>query len=149
MLTVAVGLGMFFNLVLMELTGLAAGGIVVPGYVAMTIHRPLQVVTTVLVGLCTYLIVKFVSKYMLLYGRRLLILCILIGYIIGYGTRGFPTLTFNNLNVDLATIGFVVPGLLAYWMHRQGVVETISAMVVTSILVRLVISLISGGVILP
>lgn len=92
---------------------------------------------------------KFVSKYMLLYGRRLLILCILIGYIIGYGTRVFPTLTFNNLNVDLATIGFVVPGLLAYWMHRQGVVETISAMVVTSILVRLVISLISGGVILP
>jgi len=140
---------MFFNLILMELTGLAAGGIVVPGYVAMTIHRPAQVISTVLVGLVTYVIVKVISRYMLLYGRRLLILCILIGYLIGYLTRIFPPITIENISLDLTTIGFVVPGLLAYWMHRQGLIETLSAMVVAAVLVRLIIVLLSGGVIIP
>lgn len=149
MLVIAVGLGMFFNLILMELTGLAAGGIVVPGYVAMTIHRPVQVISTVLVGLVTYVIVKVISRYMLLYGRRLLILCILIGYLIGYLTRIFPPITIENISLDLTTIGFVVPGLLAYWMHRQGLIETLSAMVVAAVLVRLIIVLLSGGVIIP
>lgn len=149
MLVIAVGLGMFFNLILMELTGLAAGGIVVPGYVAMTIHRPVQVISTVLVGLITYVIVKVISRYMLLYGRRLLILCILIGYLIGYLTRIFPPITIENISLDLTTIGFVVPGLLAYWMHRQGLIETLSAMVVAAVLVRLIIVLLSGGVIIP
>ncbi len=80
---------MFFNLIFMELTGLAAGGVVVPGYIAMTLHKPVQIISTIIVGLITYIIVKLISRYMLLYGRRLLILCILLGYIIGYLTKVF------------------------------------------------------------
>ncbi|MGB9824674.1 MAG: poly-gamma-glutamate biosynthesis protein PgsC [Candidatus Hydrothermia bacterium] len=149
MVIIAVGLGMFLNLILTEFTGLAAGGIVVPGYIAMNLHKPTHVILTILVALVTYLLVKLISKYMLLFGRRLLILCILIGYILGYSIQIYGPLNLKTFNLDLSVIGFVVPGLIAYWSFRQGVVETISAMIIASVIVRLLLILITGGILIP
>jgi poly-gamma-glutamate biosynthesis protein PgsC/CapC len=105
------------------------------------------VASTVLVGLVTYAIIKLISHYILLYGRRLLIICILLGYLMGYAVRLFPALSLTAMHIDITTIGYVVPGLIAYWMHRQGIIETISAMVIVSIMVRLIVIVISGGAI--
>jgi poly-gamma-glutamate biosynthesis protein PgsC/CapC len=149
MIIVAVGLGMILTLLFTETIGLAAGGVVVPGYIALNLHHPVQVVSTVLVALATYLVVKVIAHYILIYGRRLLIVSILIGYLIGYATRLFPPVSLGHNYIDLATIGFVIPGLIAYWFHRQGIPETISAMVIVSVLVRLIIIVITGGVISP
>ncbi len=149
MIVIAVGLGMILNFLFTETIGLAAGGVVVPGYIALNLHKPDLVISTVLIGLITFIIVKILSNYILLYGRRLLIICIIIGYLLGYLTRLYPLLTYENLKIDITTIGFVVPGLIAYWMQRQGIIETISAMVIASVLVRLVIIILTGGVILP
>ena len=149
MIIVAVGLGMLLNLLFTETIGLAAGGIVVPGYIALSIHRPAQVISTIAAGIFTFMIVNVLSRHILLYGRRSLIISILIGYLVGYATKIFPPITFASANIDISTIGFVVPGLIAYWIYRQGVVETIAAMTITSILVRLIIIIITGGEVLP
>jgi len=146
---VAVGLGMFINLIFTEFTGLAAGGIVVPGYIAMSLHKPNEVLATVLVALITYLLAKLISRYTLLYGRRLLIICILIGYTLGYSIKLFGPLNLQSLEQSLLIIGYVVPGLISYWSFRQGVLETLSAMIIAAVLVRLIVIIISGGVILP
>jgi hypothetical protein len=53
------------------------------------------------------------------------------------------------MKLDLATVGYVIPGLIAYWMNRQGVIETISTMMVAAVLARLLVTVISGGVVLP
>lgn len=147
MIIVAVGLGMLLSLVFTETIGLAAGGVVVPGYIGLYLHQPVQVFSTVIVGIITFLVVKIFSNYILLYGRRLLIVSILIGYLIGYATRVFPPITFATTNIDISTIGFVVPGLIAYWISRQGIVETITAMTIVSVLVRLIIIILTKGVI--
>lgn len=132
-----------------ETIGLAAGGIVVPGYIALLLHHPFQVITTILVAWITYLLTKLISHFMLLYGRRLLVVAVLIGYLLGYVTRLFPPVVISQLKLDFTTIGFVIPGLIAYWMSRQGVIETISTMVVAAVLTRFLVMIISGGVLLP
>ena len=149
MLIEGVGLGMIMSFFMTETIGLAAGGIVVPGYIALLLHHPVQIVMTILVAWITFLLAKIISKFMLLYGRRLLVLSVLIGYLLGYGTRLFPPLFVSNMKLDLATVGYVIPGLIAYWMNRQGVIETISTMMVAAVLARLLVTVISGGVVLP
>ena len=149
MLIEAIGIGMFLSLILTETIGLAAGGIVVPGYIALTLHNPFQVISTIIIGIITFLIVKGLSYYIILYGRRLLIASILIGYLLAYITKISPALTVNAMSLNIETVGFVIPGLIAYWIARQGVFQTISAMLIVSSLVRLIIIIIHNGVVLP
>lgn len=145
MIIETIGLGMLASLFLTETIGLAAGGIVVPGYIALYLQQPMRVVATILVGIITYLLVKFLSRYMLLYGRRLLVIAVLIGYLIGLLIRLFPTITFTDFKLDINVVGYVIPGLLAYWMNRQGIIETLTTMTIAAILTRLLIIVISGG----
>ncbi len=145
----AVGIGMFLSLILTETIGLAAGGIVVPGYIALVLHDPVQVIATVLAGMITFLIVKLLSKYIIIYGRRLLIISILVGYLIAYFTRVSPVLNLNAFSMNIQTVGYVIPGLIAYWIARQGIIPTLSAMVIVSSLVRLIIIIVHNGVVLP
>ena len=74
---IAIGLGMIISLFLTETIGVMAGGIIVPGYFALYLQNPIQIVTTFLIGIVTYYIIYFMSKYLLIYGRRRLILCLL------------------------------------------------------------------------
>lgn len=138
---------MMLNLLLTETIGLAAGGIVVPGYIALNLHQPDMVVSTVILALITYLLLYLLSRFILLYGRRLLIVSIIIGYLLGYLTRIYPSISIETLQLDITTIGFVVPGLIAYWMQRQGIVETISTMIIAAVIVRLILIILTGGTI--
>lgn len=147
MIVIAVGLGMILNMLLTETIGLAAGGVVVPGYIAIYLHKPDVVISTVAIALITYIILKLLSYHILLYGRRLLIIAIIIGYLLGYITRVYPSISITTLRFDITTIGFVVPGLIAYWMERQGIIETLSTMLIASVLVRFALIILSAGVI--
>ncbi|MCX7785621.1 MAG: poly-gamma-glutamate biosynthesis protein PgsC [candidate division WOR-3 bacterium] len=144
-----IGLGMLASLFLTETIGLAAGGIVVPGYIALYLHQPIKVIATTLVGIITFLIIKFLGQFMLLYGRRLLVIAVLLGYLLGFLFRLFPEIHFAELRLDITTIGYVIPGLIAYWINRQGIIETITTMTVAAVLTRLIIIFLSQGRIFP
>ncbi len=141
----AIGLGMVASFFLTETIGFAAGGIVVPGYFALVLHEPVRVVSTLGVALATYLLLRLLSRFMLVYGRRMLVLSILVGYLLGYLTRIAPHWTLGGSDLNIGVIGYVIPGLLAYWMSRQGVVETVAVMMFAAVLTRLVVTVISGG----
>jgi poly-gamma-glutamate biosynthesis protein PgsC/CapC len=141
----AVGIGVIISLVFAELLGASAGGIVVPGYIAIYLDKPLQIIGTLLVSLVTWLIIRGISQFTLLFGRRRMVLAILIGFIVGWASRH---LIFHNISIydlQMQSIGYIVPGLIANWMERQGVLRTISTMIIAAVFVRLVIMLISGG----
>ena len=53
---------MIMSFFLGETIGLAAGGIVVPGYIAMTLHQPARVVSTLAIALVVYLIIRLLSN---------------------------------------------------------------------------------------
>jgi gamma-polyglutamate biosynthesis protein CapC len=141
----AVGLGLVISLIFSETLGLAAGGMVVPGYLALMIHEPFRIVGTVLCSLLTLGAIKVVSRYTLIYGRRRIVVSVLLGFVFGAISRDLLFLKLHDAPVDLRTIGFVIPGLIANWMERQGVIQTLCVMTTTAVLVRLLLMLLNGG----
>jgi gamma-polyglutamate biosynthesis protein CapC len=141
----SVGIGLVLSLLFTETLGLAAGGMVVPGYVALMIHHPLRIVGTILVSLLTFLAMKYLSNYMFVYGRRRIVLVILLGFLFGWLSRELLIIQTNALTLELQTIGLIIPGLIANWMEKQGVIKTITTMIVAAVFIRLILMITTGG----
>ncbi len=141
----SIGLGLLLSLVFSETLGLAAGGMIVPGYMALMIHQPLRIVGTMVVALATFGVLKALSRYAFIYGRRRIVFTILIGFILGWISRETFHLHWGHQNYAFYTVGMVIPGLIANWMDRQGIVPTLSMMLIAAVLVRLLLMIVSGG----
>ena len=143
MIEISIGLGIVLSLILSELLGVTAGGIIVPGYISLYLHQPIQVIITLLVAILVWGIIQKLSNIMFLYGKRRIVLALILGFFFGYLTRNY--LYINEEIGSLAVIGNIIPGLIANWMDRQGVIRTISVVILTSVIVKLIIMLIFGG----
>ncbi|MCX7836135.1 MAG: poly-gamma-glutamate biosynthesis protein PgsC [bacterium] len=149
MIEATVGLGVVLSLLFQETLGVAAGGIVVPGYVALQLDQPLSLLATFVVSFLVWILLRFISNFVFLFGRRRLVLSILLGFIFGYLSRQLVASHMLPLDPGLQAIGFVVPGLIANWMERQGIVKTISAVLICSITTRLLVMIATGGRFFP
>ena len=138
---IAIGIGIILSLVFTETLGVTAGGVIVPGYIALYLHDPKMVLGTFAISLLTFGIIKILSRFMLIYGKRRLVLSLLIGFFIGFWVKE------NYTNGELYVIGNIVPGLIASWMDRQGVSRTISVILITASIVYLCMMLLYKGVI--
>lgn len=143
MITIAVGLGLILNFLFFELLNLSAGGMVVPGFLALEMHHPSRLLFTIALSIATYLIVKLLSNFMLIYGRRHLILAIIIGFLLSEILYKLPILF--NLNYQFQIIGFILPGLIAFWMDRQGVIRTLCSMIIAAAMIHLILIILKGG----
>ncbi len=143
LLALAIGIGLVVSLIFSELFGLAAGGLVVPGYFALYLTKPVDVAMTIAAGLLAYTVVAFLSRFLIIYGKRRTVLMILAGYLLGAATRlllgGLPAGI-----VDVEVIGYIIPGLIAIWLDRQGLIETLSALLSAAVVVRLILILVVG-----
>ncbi|SPD75988.1 Membrane protein [uncultured Desulfobacterium sp.] len=145
LISLSIGLGLVVSLFFSEMLGLAAGGMVVPGYVALYLDRPVIILITVIVSYLTYFIVHSLSAVMIIYGRRRTVLMILVGYSMGYLIRSFGYLELPAGSIELTVIGYIIPGLIAIWIDRQGLIESLSALAIASVIVRMLLILITGG----
>jgi poly-gamma-glutamate biosynthesis protein PgsC/CapC len=142
----SVGLGLVVSIIFSETLGLAAGGMVVPGYMALIIHQPMRIIGTIFVSLLTFFAIKILSNYIFIYGRRRTVMVILIGFLFGWLSRNFLIIPLpNGHSLEFQAVGFIIPGLIANWMERQGVIQTLSTMVVAAVLVRLLLMIFTGG----
>jgi poly-gamma-glutamate biosynthesis protein PgsC/CapC len=144
MVEISIGLGIILSLVLSETLGVTAGGIIVPGYIALYLHHPIQVVITFLVAILVWGIIQGLGNIMFLYGKRRIVLALILGFFFGYITRNFLFMPAEIGSV--AVIGNIIPGLIANWMDRQGVTRTLSVVILTAVLVKLAVMLLFGGV---
>ena len=85
------------------------------------------------------------KEYALIYGRRRIVVAVLLGFVFGALSREFLVFRLPGGLLEFQTIGFIIPGLIANWMERQGVVQTLAVMVTTAVLVRLCLMLLHGG----
>jgi poly-gamma-glutamate biosynthesis protein PgsC/CapC len=145
LLTVSIGLGLAASLLYGELFGLAAGGMVVPGYMALYADKPVDIGLTLLAALMTFGILKGLSQIAIVYGRRRTALTILIGYLIGLAFRMWLDSQVTPFT-EGAIIGFIIPGLIAIWYQRQGVLETTLSLLTAAIIVRMVLVVMLGDV---
>ena len=136
----AIGIGIAIGFLFYELVGLSPGGIVVPGYMALFIDQPFRIIVTVIIALLTYYIVIFLSNYIILYGKRRFLSMVLISFLVKWLLETF-IFQFPATNIEIQSIGYIIPGLLANEMRRQGIAPTLLAMVIVALMVRLVIYL--------
>lgn len=149
MVELAIVLGLVFSLIVHEVFGLAAGGMIVPGYIALQLASPGQLIGLFVVSLITWGILKLIGRTTFLFGRRQLAFSVLVGCLLAVASRRFFDIELDLATVELRAVGWVIPGLIAHWYTKQGVVQTTCVLVLTATLVRLVVILSFGGAPLP
>ena len=164
LLALSIGIGLVVSLLFSEFFGLAAGGLVVPGYIALYLNRPIDVGATLVAALLTFFLVRIASTFVIIYGRRRTALMILVGYAVGVLLKTALAAAFEasaeplaaaapagqalgvaaagREAVEAGVIGYIVPGLIAIWLDRQGVVPTLAALVTSAVVVRLILILV-------
>ena len=143
-----IGIGIVVSLLYSESFGVAPGGIIVPGYLALGIDQPAALLATFAVALLTFFAVRVLASVAIVYGRRRTALMILIAFAIGSLVRGVGGgLSLGPLigPLEIDVIGYIIPGLIAIWMDRQGVVVTVSSALTASVATRLVGLLLGAG----
>ena len=65
LLPLSVGIGLAVSLLFSEWFAVAAGGMIVPGYIALSLTHPVDVLLTVMAGLATFTIVRALSSFIL------------------------------------------------------------------------------------
>ena len=63
---IAIGLGIILSLFFTETLGVTAGGVIVPGYIALYLHEPYMVIGTFSISIITYLIVRGLSHFIII-----------------------------------------------------------------------------------
>ena len=145
LLSLSIGLGLAGSLMFGELFGIAAGGMVVPGYMALYADRPIDIGLTLLAAFVTYGILMGLSQIAIVYGRRRIALTILIGYLVGMAFTWGIGVQYERIT-ESAVIGFIIPGLIAIWYQRQGVLETTISLVTAAVMVRMLLIVLLGEV---
>ena len=168
---IAIGLGMIISLILTESVGVTAGGLIVPGYIALHLHSPYMVLSTFFISLFTLLILNLLSRAIIIYGKRRLVFCLLFSFILGSIIREVPIHLKNIYDVEslsallnvpdlnfiqyyivkigywlteftsseMVYVGYLIPGLIASWMDKQGVLTTSSIIIIISSFINLIL----------
>lgn len=137
MLTATLAIGVAVSIVLAEITGLSAGGIIVPGYVALVLDRPDALAGLLVLAGLTFGAVKLLSLPLLLFGARRFGVAVLVGLALSTGAQWFrPHL--DPVPLDWAGLGYVIPGLIAHHWDRQGIVPTLLMIAIAAPIVRLI-----------
>ncbi|WP_369213510.1 poly-gamma-glutamate biosynthesis protein PgsC/CapC [Streptomyces flavofungini] len=116
---VGIALGLLFSLVCYLTTNLSPGGMITPGWLALTLVEDLQRAAMVIgVTVLTYLGTLLMQKYVILYGKRLFAAVVLLGVTLQATVMIVLSIEFPLMYAN-QTLGFIVPGLIAYQLVRQ------------------------------
>jgi poly-gamma-glutamate biosynthesis protein PgsC/CapC len=125
--TLGLAIGLVFSLICYLTTNLSPGGMITPGWLALTLVEDYRkaAIVVLMTGL-TFGATKVLQRVVILYGKRLFAAVVLTGVL--FQTGGFILLQ-NDYPLLFAhqTLGFVVPGLIAYQLVRQPPVATLLA----------------------
>jgi poly-gamma-glutamate biosynthesis protein PgsC/CapC len=143
-MTISLIAGILIALLISELLGVSPGGLVVVGFLAAQLGHPLGLVGTLATAVVTFLVVRWLGRVLLLYGRRRLVLVLMLAVVVGLALGRVLPAPFQLTAFGLASVGRVVPGLLANALDTQGPVRTLPATAVAVALTALVVTTLTG-----
>lgn len=135
MLTVTLIIGVLVSLLLAEITGITAGAIIAPGYIALLLDQPKALLGVIAAVIGTHVIVSVLAPWLSLYGTRRLTVTILIGLILATGI-GYLRSEFVSETLIWAGLGYIVPGLIAHQWYRQGFLATFVMLAIAASITR-------------
>ncbi len=142
MIQTAVFLSLVAGFLSHEFLGIYTGGLVSGGYLALNMAQPLRLASTYAASVLVFLLMRLLSRHVILFGYRRFMASILTGFLlISLFETLMPLLT--GISQDIRVIGYIIPGLIASDMLRQGVWKTMLASLLSAALVRAVMML--GG----
>src|SRR5208283_3255588 len=144
-LSISIGIGLGVNLLLSEFFGIAGGGLVVPGYLALHLTEPITMIVTLAAGLAAFALVRALGSIIIVFGRRRTVLMILAGYLVGMAARYFMEAHGAEVGMEHRVVGYIIPGLIAVWLDRRGIVESFCSLITASVVVRLILVLVLGS----
>ena len=127
-------LGLLVSLAFIWRTGIYPGGIIVPSYLVLFLHEPERIAGTIVAAFLTLAVYRLSCRWLILFGRRKFVFLILVG-----GTWAllwlqlFPYVFPTSL--EFRVIGWVIPGLIANQLDRQGIITTTTSLVVVTVAV--------------
>jgi poly-gamma-glutamate biosynthesis protein PgsC/CapC len=144
--TACLGIGLLFALLSYLTTNLSPGGMITPGWIALSlIEDVMQAGVIVVMTVVTYVLTRLMQRVVILYGKRLFAAIVLLSVLL-------QLTLFVIVQQDLPllfahqTLGFVIPGLIAYQLVRQPPRATIVATaIVTAITFGVAISGVIAG----
>jgi poly-gamma-glutamate biosynthesis protein PgsC/CapC len=142
MLQQSIGLSVVLGFLSSEFLGIAAGGLVSPGYLSFFLDQPVRLLSTMILSVIIFLCLRLMQRFLILYGRRRFMAAVLMSLA---GTWIFEQFFFyaNAINQDIRIIGYIIPGLIANDMIKQGLAKTIAMVLLVAILVRFIIMLVA------
>lgn len=149
MIELAITLGIVFSLIFIELFGMAAGGVIIPGYISLQLTNVDKILGTLLIAFITFLIITLISKFTFLFGRRQMVVALLVGTLLSIISHHYLFVNTETSTVEFSAVGWVIPGLIAHWSIKQGFMKTISMLAITSVLVRFLVIIFYNGNLLP
>ena len=99
----------------------------------------------VLVAMAAFIFIRMLGSLVIIFGRRRTVLMILAGYLAGMLARYFISLEAGPEGVEQRVVGFIIPGLIAVWLDRRGVVESLCSLITASVVVRLLLIIMFGA----
>jgi poly-gamma-glutamate biosynthesis protein PgsC/CapC len=136
-------LGIAVSLIFTELTGISAGGIVVPAYLALTVNQPSILISTVAIGILSYVAVEFgLSRIMMLYGKRKFVAFIFIALILRILLNLILGGIFDAIDA-LTSVGVITAALIASTISKQGVKFTLIGTVAVTAIVYVLVEVIA------
>lgn len=141
MFALTMTIGIALTVALLELTGLVAGGIIVPAYVSTILGSPVSLAVLLAMALCVLLAIRGLEQLIPLYGTRRYGISVLLGGVLNAAVQSAPALLGGSIAVEWSAFGYLVPGLIAYHFDRQGIVRTTLMIAVAAPLVRVCVLL--------
>lgn len=140
-----ISLGLMFSLICYLVTNLSPGGMITPGWLAVILIEDATRMAMILgVVIVTYFLMRGVQRIVILYGKRLFAAVVLLGVFLQITIFLF-LLNDYPLLFARETLGFIVPGLIAYQLIRQPIIPTLLA---TSTITALAYGVMLSGVLL-
>jgi poly-gamma-glutamate biosynthesis protein PgsC/CapC len=136
MLQESIGLSVILGFLSSEFLGISAGGLVSPGYLAFFLEQPLRLLSTLVVAITIFLLIRLFQRFMIIFGRRRFMAAVLLSLV---GTWLFEQAFFyaDSLSQDIRIIGYIIPGLIANDMLKQGVIKTLAMVLLVAIIIRI------------
>lgn len=130
-------LGVIVSIIFFEITNISPGGIIVPGLMVLYIKQPERMIYTVIVAIITYFIVKFISKYLVIFGKRRFVIMIFTSILLNFILNLILNISSISM-LNISIIGYTIAGLIANDIYKQGIKKTIPALVIVTAIVELI-----------
>ncbi len=140
---IAIVAGIIVSLLYSEVTGVLPAGLVVPGYLALYFDQPAQILFIFFLSTLVFAVVRWgIGRVVILYGRRLFAAMILTAVICRIALELVSPIITATL-FSHQGVGFIVPGLIANAIHKQGLTVTLTGTFLVSGLTFLIMLLYS------